>query len=173
MDYRIAKTKQSIREAFIELRSDKALERVTIKELCELAKINKSTFYAHYADIYDLSEQIESEIILDIIKGIGSIEGIFSNTVEFTKRLHLSYADKSSLIAVIFSGSRKEQLPKRIHDAIKEQIYAKYPEYANDPEKNTVLTFCVYGGYYAFSENQGCGSNIVINVIAEISDKII
>ena len=47
MDIRIEKTRQSIINAFIELRSHKELERITIKELCEKAQINKSTFYAH------------------------------------------------------------------------------------------------------------------------------
>ena len=35
MDIRIEKTRQSIINAFIELRSHKELERITIKELCE------------------------------------------------------------------------------------------------------------------------------------------
>ena len=56
MDIRIEKTKQSIINAFIEIRSRKEVERITVKELCEKARINKSTFYAHYKDIYDLSD---------------------------------------------------------------------------------------------------------------------
>ena len=47
MDIRIEKTKQSIINAFIEIRSRK-IERITVKELCE--KIN-ATFLAHYKDI--------------------------------------------------------------------------------------------------------------------------
>lgn len=173
MDYRIEKTKQNIRGVFIKLRSHKDLERIKVKELCELAKINKSTFYAHYADIYDLSEQIENEIISDIISGIGSVDDIFSDTVGFTRRLYMSYAEKTSLITAVFSGSRQEQLPKRIHAAVKEQVFAKYPCYADDPVKNTALTFSVYGGFYGFSENRKYGDNAVIDLIGEISGKFI
>ena len=53
MDLRIEKTERGIKNAFIELRSKKPLEKITVKELCESARINKSTFYAHYKDIYD------------------------------------------------------------------------------------------------------------------------
>lgn len=173
MDYRIEKTKQSIRGVFIELRSRKALERITVKELCELAKINKSTFYAHYRDIYDLSEQIESEIISDIIAGINSIEDVFSNIFEFTKALFTAYAERNSLITAIFSGSRKEQLPKRIHAAVKELYFTQYPQLADDPEKNIILTFSVYGSYYAFSENREYGDNAVIDVIGEASSVLL
>ena len=63
MDIRIEKTRQSIINAFIELRSHKELERITIKELCEKAQINKSTFYAHYQDIYHLSDTLETEVV--------------------------------------------------------------------------------------------------------------
>ena len=48
MDLRIEKTRQSIVNAFIALRSRKPLEKITVKELCEKAQINKSTFYFHY-----------------------------------------------------------------------------------------------------------------------------
>ncbi|EKC69722.1 TetR family HTH transcriptional regulator [human gut metagenome] len=40
----------------------KPLEKITVKELCESARINKSTFYAHYKDIYDLSDAMEEEV---------------------------------------------------------------------------------------------------------------
>ena len=57
MDLRIQRTKRCITEAFLKLRTQKPLEKITIKELSELAMINKATFYSHYTDIYDLSEQ--------------------------------------------------------------------------------------------------------------------
>ena len=48
MDLREKKTKRSIKNAFIKLRSSKPLERITIKELVDLAEISKATFYLHY-----------------------------------------------------------------------------------------------------------------------------
>ena len=55
MDLRIQKTRNSIINAFLELRSRKPIEKITVTELAELAVINKATFYKHYKDIYDLS----------------------------------------------------------------------------------------------------------------------
>ena len=52
MDLRVEKTEKAIKNAFIELRSQKPLEKITVKELCAEARINKSTFYSHYQDIY-------------------------------------------------------------------------------------------------------------------------
>ena len=56
MDMRIEKTRRSIINAFLQLRAQKPLEKITVKELSALAEINKATFYLHYRDIYELSE---------------------------------------------------------------------------------------------------------------------
>ena len=63
MDMRVKKTKRSIINAFLELRSKMPLEKIRINELCRIAEINKSTFYAHYQDIYQLSEEVEQEVL--------------------------------------------------------------------------------------------------------------
>ena len=61
-DRRIRRTRAAIQSAFLKLIFEKDINKITIKELCERADINKSTFYLHYQDIYDLEEQIEEEI---------------------------------------------------------------------------------------------------------------
>ena len=63
MDLRVEKTRRSIINGFLELRARKPLEKIRVRELCEKAQINKSTFYDHYRDVYDLAEQLEDEAI--------------------------------------------------------------------------------------------------------------
>ena len=58
MDIRIARTDRAIEQAFMELREKNPLEKIKIKDLCAMACINKSTFYAHYEDIYALANEI-------------------------------------------------------------------------------------------------------------------
>ena len=49
-------TVKRIDEAFVSLMQEKSLHEVEISELCELAKINRSTFYAHYDDVTALAD---------------------------------------------------------------------------------------------------------------------
>lgn len=60
MDIRIARTDRAIEQAFMELREKNPLEKIKIKDLCAMACINKSTFYAHYEDIYALANALET-----------------------------------------------------------------------------------------------------------------
>ena len=106
MDIRIEKTKQSIINAFIEIRSRKEVERITVKELCEKARINKSTFYAHYKDIYDLSDQLETELVDSIMENFNHPENLLQNPADFTKEIFMGYMAKDTLIRTLFSGSR-------------------------------------------------------------------
>ena len=60
-DLRIRRTLTSIRNAFTEMLLEMPYERITVTELAERAKINKKTFYRHYAVLDDLLEEIQME----------------------------------------------------------------------------------------------------------------
>lgn len=51
-----------IKKNFILLLQKKELHEIKVAQLCKLSDINRSTFYAHFLDIYDLSEEVTDEI---------------------------------------------------------------------------------------------------------------
>lgn len=56
-------TKKNIIEAFWKLYCQKRIDKITIKELSNLAGYNRATFYEYFTDIYDVLEQIENELL--------------------------------------------------------------------------------------------------------------
>ena len=62
-DRRVKYTKMVLRNALIKLLETKPISRITIKEICEEADINRTTYYAHYTDQFDQLKQIEDEFI--------------------------------------------------------------------------------------------------------------
>lgn len=65
-DRRIRKTESSIRQALADLMTQKELGKITVKEIVELADINRATFYTHYHDVFELYESIEDGFLNDI-----------------------------------------------------------------------------------------------------------
>lgn len=65
-DRRIRKTRALLRQGLAGLLKEKSLKEITVKELVEKVDINRSTFYLHYADIYDMMEKIENELTEEI-----------------------------------------------------------------------------------------------------------
>ena len=65
-DLRVRRTRKLLQRAFIELTIEKGFADVTVRDIAERAMVNRSTFYRHYLDKYDLlSQYIEglSELI--------------------------------------------------------------------------------------------------------------
>lgn len=65
-DRRIKYTKMVLKESFIKLLEKKDISQITIKEICENADVNRSTFYAHYSDQYDLMKKMQNELFDNI-----------------------------------------------------------------------------------------------------------
>jgi AcrR family transcriptional regulator len=69
-DRRIRKTKSALKRAFINLLSKKDIKEISVRELTELADINRGTFYLHYQDVYDFFTHIEGEVLEEFEKFI-------------------------------------------------------------------------------------------------------
>ncbi|MFD0047979.1 TetR/AcrR family transcriptional regulator [Actinomycetes bacterium NPDC127524] len=65
-DLRVIRTKESIRNALVDLINEKGFEAITVKDITTRAKINRGTFYAHYQDKFDLMTKCEEEIMLEM-----------------------------------------------------------------------------------------------------------
>ena len=52
------RTKQAIRQAFIELLNERPLDKISVKDIAERSTVIRNTFYYYYADIYALVEEI-------------------------------------------------------------------------------------------------------------------
>ena len=142
MDLREQKTKKNIRNAFLELRAHKPLERITVKELAELVQISKATFYLHYQDI-----------------------------TLFTMQLFSAFHAQQHLIDILFSGTQASVLPIRIESALKEHIFRILPDTRDDARFNIFLTYQIQGGYYAYSENRRrFGDRQVLDALKDIMD---
>lgn len=57
-DKRIAKTKQNLKHALVDLAAEKPFEQITVTELCKRASTSRITFYAHYSDKYELLDEV-------------------------------------------------------------------------------------------------------------------
>ena len=74
MDLRIKRTRKFIREAFFELIREKGFDALTVGEITERSMINRSTFYRHYQDKYDLAEKCLDEPFEELLGQLDKTE---------------------------------------------------------------------------------------------------
>lgn len=65
-DKRISKSKNALKRSLLLLMKKKPVSKISIKELCICADLNRSTFYANYSNIYELLFDIYHDIFLQM-----------------------------------------------------------------------------------------------------------
>ena len=95
-------TKKAINEAFLEILTEKPLEKVTVKDITERCGINRNTFYYHYQDIPTLLEGILSDaadtFVLEYPQ-LNSIDECLAAAMEFAR------TNKRVIMHIFSSGS--------------------------------------------------------------------
>ena len=66
-DRRIRKSKEALKYALLELMNDKPVISITVKELVNVADLNRSTFYNYYSDVPQMLESLEDELYREIL----------------------------------------------------------------------------------------------------------
>lgn len=68
VDRRVQKSQNAIKNAFIELMSEKSFDHITIQDISERANVGRRTIYDHYMDKFDLLEKLIEEHINELRK---------------------------------------------------------------------------------------------------------
>lgn len=66
MDIRSQRTRQNICDCFIHLLNEKTVAKITVTEICEMAHINRATFYKHFLDVPDLLENLTQQVLAEL-----------------------------------------------------------------------------------------------------------
>ena len=96
-DARFIKNEEKIIETFKQMAIEMNFEDITVKELTNRAKINRKTFYLHYATIEDLVKSIEEKYSNEYVKFISGLD-FFYDYHEVIKRFYLFHVQKGEFI---------------------------------------------------------------------------
>ena len=106
-DLRTRYTRQVITDAFLQLLRQKPMERITVKEVCALAQINRSTFYRQYKDCFDLMEQLEQrglELLEELLQATQA-----QGTAATMTSLLCALRDNDSLLGIMARQNQDER----------------------------------------------------------------
>lgn len=58
----------AIERVFVELLQEKELEEISVSDICKRCGLNRSTFYANFADVYALADKIRADLERDVLE---------------------------------------------------------------------------------------------------------
>lgn len=161
-DARVRYTKQVLKSTLLGLLEHKPINKITVKEVCEIAQINRATFYSHYADCFDLLEQIENEFISEFEKSLSYIDGL--DVRQLVVAIY-DIIDKNIDLcrALIFANTNQSLLHRMVaiaHDSSIEN-WRNYLKKASDNELEMLFTCLSNGlmqtvvdGYQKYDRNE-------------------
>lgn len=97
-EHKINQTRQEILDAFITLINEKDISKITISDITKKAHVNRSTFYRHYDDKFDLVEKTERIIFNEINHAFQSTR--FSETISMTYRQEFN-AYRTEILSIL------------------------------------------------------------------------
>lgn len=133
LDRRAIRTRKVLRASLLSLMKERPIAKITVKELCSKAEINRTTFYAHYTDISQLLEQIEEDLLGEIASNLTS--GLSNDTIsDMMMNLLLMIQKNADICTVMLGKNGDQEFLSRI------MSYAEQASVANWRKQNPLLT---------------------------------
>ena len=149
-DRRVRYTRQVLKESLMELMQDKPIDKISIKAICELADINRSTFYTHYTDQYELLRQIEEDLLSDINAYLDdyNFTQYEAQSIQIMSRIFEYILENSRSCQVLLGENGDVSLQRQIMMIVQRQGMREWPvrEQADEKTMEYLFTFGVYGG---------------------------
>ena len=141
---RILVTKRILKESLLSLMKEKSISKITIKEICDLSEMSRSTFYLHYQDQFELLKDIEDDVLTNSFENLNNLEGTI-NTLESIENF-LSYVKQNKeTFGVLLCQSETEDFQNSIIDNVAAYVKQSVPEVTENSNEIYLFTFIMHG----------------------------
>lgn len=143
-------TKQLLQNAFLKLLKTVPLHAISIRELCNEAGINRTTFYNHYGSQYDLLDDISRRFLNSIAERLESADFSDRENVHRRVAMVLEYMAENRELSILLMNNnidpgfaeRVFSLPK-IGDLLDAALINCRDEY----KRTATISFVIHGSY--------------------------
>ena len=177
-DRRVRRTKKLLTQALTELLQKKQVNEITVKELTDLADMNRGTFYMYYKDIFDMLEKIEDELFqkLDVIAQSHEHGDPTQQVKPILLDLFRFIEENQEMCRVLLSPNGDMNFLHRLYEAIRErslEIWKDQMGSLGEKEFDYRYSFVIFGcaGMIRAWVNRNCQETDM--QMAELADRMI
>lgn len=143
---RVKITKQMLKAALTELLECKDIYHISVRELCEAADINRSTFYKYYSGQFELLTDMENDMLImvkeTLTRNMGRREQIIEDACRYLE-------DNLKLARLLVNNNVDPAFPEKLFSMtyLRETV-AKFCDRSYDSRTNEYFyEFMTYGAY--------------------------
>lgn len=138
MDLRIIKTKKALYEALITLLEEKEYEEIKVSDICGVALVNRSTFYAHFSDKYDLFDSFLNDLKQSLINELDEgkqVDNITDYYLDLIQVFMNHIENNKSTYKSIIVNNRNSIIIDMLYDTIRNDCKKRLEEISNPLNK--------------------------------------
>ena len=153
-DRRAVRTASQIKEVMLDFMEKKAIHEISVSELCKVCQINRATFYDHYRDVFDLVQDMESDILMQLQELMELVKPEQTPAEEVSNLFFGFLEEHRHQMKLLLSGERSWEFSQRLDAMIMPFFEQKVRQNYHIPdgkehELQGTLQF-VATGYYRF-----------------------
>ena len=176
-DRRVRRTKKMLTQALTQLMQQKQINEITVRELTELADMNRGTFYLYYKDVFDMLEKIEDGLFeaLDQIIELEENESVSRQTKPILFKLFQFIEENQEMCRVLLSPNGDMSFLHRLNDVLREKclrFFRTAEPSATEDSIDYQYSFLVFGtaGLIRAWVNRNCAESPAR--MAELADQM-
>ena len=155
VDRRVRKTKQALRKGLADLLREKPIRDIKVRELVERVDVSRGTFYLHYRDIYDLLEQVESEMGAEILAILNAHDPgeTWKSAYGILVDLFTYLADNADMCTVLLGPNGDMGFVNRLKTLVRDSCLTAWGRYYSgsiDFDRNYFYTFVLASWFGLF-----------------------
>ena len=173
-DLRVQKTISAIRTAFEQMILEMDYPEMTVKELCERAKINKKTFYRYYPTMDDLLLEVQMEISSEYIDMISHFH--LPEELDKVNEAFFRYSvNKGEMYEKITCASGYLTIRNRMIDRVNAATWQKSAWFNNIPEwqQHILIVYVQYTIVEIYKQWVKDGKKASVEEVIELSNQLI
>ncbi|MDF2644397.1 MAG: TetR family transcriptional regulator [Paenibacillus sp.] len=131
-DRRISRTRQMIQDSMIVLILEKSFEKISVKDIADHANVNRSTFYAHYQDKFELLDTVIEEKLQVLSDSLHNVNNQFLTTRlrfdepdPFLSVLFAHISESLKFYEVMFTHLEQDVFTIKMQKVIREALYER------------------------------------------------
>lgn len=173
-DLRVQKTLDAIQSTFEAMICEMSFSKMTVKELCDRARINKKTFYRYYDDLFDLLAVTQNHMSEEFLERISNYE-IPRDLQQIGREFFLFSTEKGAAYERITCSSTYAPIRNEMVDSVMNARWRQSPQIAKLPteEQNVIISFVTATGLEIYKQWVEDGKKIPLERIIQIYNTLL
>ena len=146
---RVRLSKQLLKQSLIELLNEKPIHKISVREICDKAEVNRSTFYKYFGSQYDLFNDMENEILHQVNEHLNITPSIMADDLAQVTKLVAFVGENAALCRVLINHNVDPNFPDALISLpfLRRWIANHFRDEYTKTEMEYVYGMIVNGGY--------------------------